>query len=109
MSITTANKMLMQSILSLAPAASSAMGGARGQFRQISVGMGAASTSVADTVPVNFEQIKNQMGAYNTLKANGVQAAAVSHSNLATLIPMKDKEEMKDMLRAFNKARAGAK
>ncbi|KAJ1476501.1 hypothetical protein T484DRAFT_1965576 [Baffinella frigidus] len=119
-SITTANRILMTSILSLAPAASSsAIGGARGQFRQIAAGMGGAASVAsvpvevasapvdAEGIPVDLNQIKREMSAYNSLKANGVQAEAVSHSNLSQLIPMKDKQEMKDMLNAFNTARAG--
>jgi hypothetical protein len=101
------NMILMKGILSLAPATSpfsSAVGGARGQFRQISAGMGGAA-SVA-SVPVDLSQIKREMSAYNSLKANGVQSAAKSAAKLSFIIPMKDKDEMKGLLRAFNKKRA---
>jgi hypothetical protein len=113
-SITTAHRILMTRILSLAPTASSrVVSGARGQFRQISAGLG-GTTSVASvpadlSIPVDLDQIKREMSAYNSLKADGVQAAAVSDSNLSQLIPMKDKQEMRDMLKTFNAARAGAK
>jgi len=102
---------IMKGILSLAPAASSfsAIGGARGQFRQISVGVGGAA-SVASTIPVDHSQIKREMNAFNSLKANGVQSAAAStgpgQQKWSSIIPMKNKEEMREMLRGFNKKRS---
>ena len=103
--INQSNMILMKGILSLAPAAStySAIGGARGQFRQLSVGVGAAAS--VSSVPVDHSQIKREMNAYNSLKASGVQSAAASQK-LSSIIPMKNKDEMKEMLRAFNKKRS---
>jgi len=100
--INKSNMILMKGILSLAPAASSpAAGGARGQFRQL----GGAATTVA-SIPVDHSQIKREIGAYNSLKANGVLSpASAVQPKWSQIIPMKETQEIKSMLRAFNKAR----
>jgi hypothetical protein len=93
----------MQSILRLAPAATStAFGGARGQTRQLSA------------APVGFNQarIKNELEAFNNLKASGIAAGTIpsekdcAHTKWVGVIPMKDPAEIKAMIRDFNKKRS---
>jgi hypothetical protein len=97
---------LMKSIRSLAPAvSSSAVVGARGQFRQMSATQG--GTATVASIPVDHSQIKREIGAYNSLKANGVLSpASAVQPKWSQIIPMKETEEIKGMLRAFNKARS---